>query len=165
MSMIVLGLLVLLAAVGLTLDVAWQNTSFIRVDALGQAFVVSPGWTFIIGAAAGLVGAVGLLMLLSGLVRARRRRQAMRESLGSTEELRAELDRLAIELEAEKGARAEAEGGRRVVDLTQAEVGAESDRAMGRGTERSANRSAAVEQSLQEAGPAPHGVVGRMRTR
>ena len=47
--MAVLGLLLLLSAVGLSLDVVFQNTSSISVDTLGQTFTLSSGWLFVAG--------------------------------------------------------------------------------------------------------------------
>lgn len=41
--MAILGLLLLLAAGGLAVDVVVQNTSSISVDAVGQTFSLSPG--------------------------------------------------------------------------------------------------------------------------
>jgi hypothetical protein len=162
--MVVLGLLAFLAAVGLAFDVAWQNTASIRVDALGQAFTVSPGWTFAIGAMTGVFGLIGGLLFLSGLARAHRRRLAVKASHGAAEELQAERDRLAAALEAERAARARAEGGRRVdltkeeaVDLTKEEAGADQPR-----------RPVSPEPSLvsgDEAEAAPRGLASRARLR
>ena len=103
--MAVLGLLLLLSAAGLSLDVAFQNTSSISVDALGQTFTLSPGWVFVAGVISGAVGLLGVTMLMGGMARARRRRVALAESRGSSEVLQADRDRLAAELDHERAGR------------------------------------------------------------
>jgi len=103
--MAVLGLLLLLSAVGLGLDVAFQNTSSISVDALGQTFVVSSGWLFVAGVITGAAGLLGLRLLLGGMARARRRRVALAESRSTSQELQTDRDRLAAELDHERAGR------------------------------------------------------------
>jgi hypothetical protein len=103
--MAVLGLLLLLSAVGLSLDVVFQNTSSISVDALGQTFTLSAGWLFVAGVITGAVGLFGVKLLLGGMARARRRRVALAESRGTSEELQADRDRLAAELDHERAGR------------------------------------------------------------
>jgi hypothetical protein len=103
--MAVLGLLLLLSAVGLSLDVVFQNTSSINVDALGQTFTLSSGWLFVAGVITGAVGLLGVTLLLGGMARARRRRVALAESRGSSQELQADRDRLAAELDHERAGR------------------------------------------------------------
>jgi hypothetical protein len=110
--MAVLGILVLLAAVGVSLDVLWENTTAMDIDALGRTFSLSPGWLFVIGVAVGVVGLLGLVMFLGGLGRARQRRLAVKESHGEAAELAGERDRLAKELEKERLARVQAEESR-----------------------------------------------------
>jgi hypothetical protein len=75
--MILLGLMLILAAGGLTLDVVIQNTASINVDALGQTFILSPGWLFVAGVIAGAVALLGVTMILGSVARARRRRNAL----------------------------------------------------------------------------------------
>jgi hypothetical protein len=103
--MAVLGLLLLLSAVGLSLDVIFENTASLNVDALGQTFSLSSGWVFVAGVITGAVGLLGMSLLFGGMAKARRRRLALAESRGTSKELLAERDRLAAELEAERAAR------------------------------------------------------------
>jgi hypothetical protein len=104
--MAVLGLLLLLGATGLTLDVVFQNTSSINVDALGQTFTLSTGWLFVAAVATGAVGLLGVTMLLGGMARARRRRAILAESRGSAQDLQTDRDRLVEQLEQERAERA-----------------------------------------------------------
>jgi cytoskeletal protein RodZ len=101
--MAVLGLLLLVSAVGLSLDIAIQNSSSISVDALGQTFTLSSGWLFMAGVITGAVGLLGLTLLFGGMARARRRRVALSESRDTSQELQADRDRLAAELAHERG--------------------------------------------------------------
>ena len=103
--MAVLGLLLLLSAVGLSLDVAFQNTSSISVDALGQTFTLSPGWVFVAGVITGAVGLLGVTLLMGGMARARRRRVTLAESRGTSQELQVDRNRLAAELDHERAGR------------------------------------------------------------
>src|ERR1700682_1833005 len=103
--MAVLGLLLLVSAVGLSLDVVFQNTSSISVDALGQTFTLSPGWLFVAGVITGAVGLLGGTLLMGGMARARRRRRALAESRGTSQVLQADRDRLAAELDHERAGR------------------------------------------------------------
>jgi len=93
--MAVLGLLLLLSAAGLTLDVVFQNTSAINVDALGQTVTLSPGWLFVAGVVIGAVALLAVMLVLAGMARARRRRRALAESRNTAQGLQAERDRLA----------------------------------------------------------------------
>jgi hypothetical protein len=103
--MAVVGLLLLLSAVGLSLDVVLQNTSSLGVDALGQTFTLSSGWLFVAGVITGAVGLLGVRLLFGGMARARRRRVALAESRGTSDELQADRDRLAAELDHERAGR------------------------------------------------------------
>jgi hypothetical protein len=135
--MAVLGLLLLLAATGLTLDVVFQNTSSINVDAVGQTFTLSPGWLFVAAVITGAVGLLGATMILGGMTRGRRRRLALAESRGTSQELQTDRDRLAAELDRERAGRtstpsapspqdaAAAQDDGRTVDLTSQERGAD----------------------------------------
>ena len=98
----ILGLLLVLAAAGLAVDVVAMNTAPINVDAVGTSLSLSPGWLFVAGIAAGVVAVAGLGLATVGLKRMRRRRTEMVESRRSVEDLRAERDRLAVELERER---------------------------------------------------------------
>jgi hypothetical protein len=109
----ILGLLLLLAAGGLAVDMVVQNTSSISVDAVGQTFSLSPGWLFVAGVAAGAIALLGLSMLVGGVTRARRRRSTLRNTRSSVQELQDERDRLAVELERERAGRTTATVGAR----------------------------------------------------
>lgn len=110
--MAILGLLLLLSAAGLAVDVVLQNTSSISVDAVGLNFSLSAGWLFVAGVATGVIGLLGASMIVAGTARARRRRSAVAESRSSLEGLQAERDRLAVQLERERAERTSA-----VIDL------------------------------------------------
>lgn len=103
--MAILGLLLLLSAAGLAVNVVVQNTSSISVDAVGEAFSLSPGWLFVAGVATGVIAMLGVSMLVAGMARARRRRSALVNSRSSVQDLQAERDRLAVELERERATR------------------------------------------------------------
>ncbi|HLI57896.1 MAG TPA: hypothetical protein VKY26_12800 [Actinomycetota bacterium] len=100
--MAVLGLFLLLAAAGLSLDVVFQNTSSISVDALGQTVTLSSGWLFVAGVATGAIGLIGVGMVMGGLARARSRRAALAESSSTMQDLRTDRDRLAAQLDHER---------------------------------------------------------------
>ena len=100
--MAVLGLLLLLAAAGLTLDVVFQNTSSISVDAVGQTLTLSSGWLFVAGVATGATALIAVSMLMGGLARARSRRAALAESSSTMQGLEADRDRLAEQLDRER---------------------------------------------------------------
>jgi hypothetical protein len=103
--MAILGLLLLLSAAGLAVEIVVQNTSSISVDAVGETFSLSPGWLFVAGMAAGVIAMLGVSMLVAGMARARRRRSALVNSRSSVQGLEAERDRLAGELERERAGR------------------------------------------------------------
>lgn len=111
--MAILGLLLLLAVAGLAVNVVWQNDLSISVDALGESFLISPGWLFVAGLAAGAIAALGLSLLLAGLTRTRRRRAALADTRNDRESLQAERDRLAVELQRERAARTSTPAGSR----------------------------------------------------
>jgi hypothetical protein len=102
---VILGLLLLLSAAGLAVDAVVQNTLPVSVDAVGQTFSLSPGWLFVAGMAAGVIAVLGVSLLVTGTARARRRRSALVNTRSSVQELQAERDRLAVELERERAAR------------------------------------------------------------
>jgi len=100
--MMVLGLFLLLAAAGLTLDVVFQNTSSMSVDAVGQTLTLNSGLLFVAGVAAGAIGLIGVSMLLGGMGRARRRWAARAESTRAMHGLLADRDRLTEQLDQER---------------------------------------------------------------
>jgi hypothetical protein len=101
----ILGLLLLLAAGGLAVDVVLQNASSISVDAVGATFSISPGWLFVAGLATGAIAMLGVSLIVAGMARARRRRSSLVNSRSSVQDLQAERDRLAVQLERERAAR------------------------------------------------------------
>ena len=103
--MAILGLLLLLAAGGLAVDVVLQNTSSTSVEAAGATFSMSLGWLFVAGLATGVIAILGVRMLVAGVARARRRRSDFVNSRSSVQDLQAERDRLAVQLERERAAR------------------------------------------------------------
>jgi cytoskeletal protein RodZ len=112
--MAILGLLLLLAAAGLTLDVVFQNTTSINVDAVGQTFTLSTGWLFVAAVITGAVGLLGVTMLVGGMARARRRRVALADSRGTSQNLQTDRDRLAAELDRERAGRTSAPSQQRI---------------------------------------------------
>ena len=100
--MVVLGLLLLAASVGLAADVVSENTATFHVFALGHSYAVTPGWLFVIGCATAIIGLTGLVFLLRGIAGAHRRRASLNASRGAAEGLKAERDRLAAALDAER---------------------------------------------------------------
>ena len=106
--MAILGLLLLLAAAGLAVDIVVQNTPSISVEAVGATFSMSPGWLFVAGVATGVIGLLGLSLLVAGGTRARRRRAVLAESRTNLQDLQAERDRLAVELERQRSGRTSA---------------------------------------------------------
>lgn len=106
--MTAIGLVVLLVAAGLTLDVIVENTKHLSPDpsVVGQTLSgVNIGGFFLAGVVVGVVGLLGLTLLLAGLKRTRSRakeRKELRRESDSTGSLVAERDRLAAELDAER---------------------------------------------------------------
>jgi hypothetical protein len=100
--MVLLGFLLLAASAGLAVDFVNENATSSQVVALGHTYTVTPGWLFVIGGATAIVGLLGVAMMLRGMAVARRRRATLNESLGAAEGLKAERDRLAAALDAER---------------------------------------------------------------
>jgi hypothetical protein len=105
------GCLVLAASVGLAVDVVTENGTSMQILAFGHTYAMSPGSLFVIGCATGVLGLLGFAFMIRGMAAARTRRTVLRESLGATESLKAERDRLAAALDAERIAHGTAEGG------------------------------------------------------
>jgi hypothetical protein len=98
----VLGVLLIAASVGLAFDLVIENSGSIDVVVFGHSHAVSPGWLFVTGCAAAAVALLGLAMVTRGMSRARRRRSDLTESIRVAEGLKAERDRLAAVLDAER---------------------------------------------------------------
>ena len=101
--MVLVGLLLIAAAAGFTIDVFAQNTSSVDVDVLGRTFAVNPGWLVVAGAVAVAILLVGARLVVAGVARSRGRRAALRTAQRATRE----RDQLAQQLAVE---RAEREG-------------------------------------------------------
>jgi hypothetical protein len=97
----ILGLLLVAAAAGFTIDVFVQNATSMDVDVLGRTFVVTPGWLVIAGIGALVVFIVGARLVFIGVARARRRRTALRMGRNAAQE----RDRLAQQLAVERADR------------------------------------------------------------
>lgn len=109
----ILGLLLLLSAAGLAVHMVMENTSSISVDAVGETFSLTSGWLFVAGVATGVIAMLGVSLIVAGMARARRRRGALVDSRSSAQDLQAERDRLAEELERERAGRSGASVGSR----------------------------------------------------
>src|SRR4051794_25801617 len=115
--MTALGLAIMIVAGAVTLDVILENTRNTDASVVGQTISnVDLGGFFTAGVLVGIAGMIGLMLLLAGLARARRRRLERKELTRSyegtaahAETLQEERDRLAAELEQERSARSRAE--------------------------------------------------------
>ncbi len=112
--MFVIGLILLLAAAGVAADLIVQNAKTLDVSFFNATVSnASVSAAVIAGLVLAAVGALGLLFMISGGARARRRRVAHREQLATREQesaqAGAERDQLAAELEKEQHARRRAE--------------------------------------------------------
>jgi uncharacterized membrane protein YedE/YeeE len=122
--MLALGLILLIVAGGISVDIVLKNAASMDVSAFGQTISTTPGGLFVAGVVAGMVGVLGALMLTGGLARAGQRRAASRDleaTHGSTAQLKAERDRLAAEVQGHRARQAE------TIDLTDRPQGAATD--------------------------------------
>jgi hypothetical protein len=99
--MVLIGLVLVAAAVGFTVDVFVQNTASIDVDVLGRTFVMSPGWLVVAGLVAVVTLLIGARLVVGGLARSRRRRTELRTARAAARE----RDSLAQQLEVERAER------------------------------------------------------------
>ena len=99
--MVFVGLLLIAAAAGFTIDVFVQNTQAIDVDAFGRTFAVDPGWLVVAGAVAIAALLVGTRLVVAGIARAHSRRVTLRAARHATEE----RDQLAQQLAVERNER------------------------------------------------------------
>ena len=107
--MVVLGLLLLLAAGGLTAAVVTANTDAVTVTAFEQsASGLTLGGLFLAGVVTGAIAILGLTMMLAGLSRRRARRvgikREMRDARDERETLAEENARLRDELASSRSA-------------------------------------------------------------
>jgi hypothetical protein len=103
---VLVGLLLIAAAAGFTIDVFAQNTAPVDVDVLGRTFAVDPGWVVVAGAVAIAALFVGTQLVATGVARARGRRAALRAAQHATEE----RDQLAQQLAVERAERTRGQG-------------------------------------------------------
>lgn len=115
--MVILGVVLLVAAVVVLVDMALTTNGTLDVHVLGWHMgTMGPGRALVLGAAVGAVLSLGVVSILGGQARAlRKRRERNRALKGTTAENR----RLAAELEAQKARAHEAEATR--ADETAAE--------------------------------------------
>jgi len=107
----------MLVAGAVTLDVILENTNNTDASVVGQTVSnVDLGGFFTAGVLVGIAAMIGLMLLLAGLARARRRRLERKEltrsyegTAAQAETLQDERDRLSAELEQERAARMRAE--------------------------------------------------------
>jgi hypothetical protein len=99
--MVLVGVLLIAVAAGFTIDVFAENTADIDVDVLGRTFAVTPGWLVVAGIVALGAALVGARLVGVGVVRARRRRAALRSATAAAQE----RDELAEQLAAERAER------------------------------------------------------------
>ena len=99
--MVVIGVVLMAAAIGFSIDVFVQNTTDIDIDVFGRTFVVAPGWLVVAGIVAVVAFLVGVRLVAAGVTRARGRRRALRAAVGATQE----RDRLAEQLVVERAER------------------------------------------------------------
>jgi hypothetical protein len=98
---VLVGLLLIAAAAGFTIDVFVQNTASVDVDVLGRTFAVDPGWLVVAGAVAVAVLLIGARLVVAGVARALGRRSALRNAQRATRE----RDQLAQQLAVERAER------------------------------------------------------------
>jgi hypothetical protein len=91
------GLLLIAAAAGFTIDVFAQNTQTIDVDVLGRTFAVEPGWLVVAGAVAIAALLVGTRLVVAGITRSHTRRAALRAAQHATQERDQLVQQLAVE--------------------------------------------------------------------
>jgi len=95
---LLLGVVLVAAAIGVTVDIFVQNTEQFDLDAFGRTFAVTPGWLVVTGIAVVVVFLIGARLIALGVARARRRRRALRTGLAASQE----RDRLAQQLADER---------------------------------------------------------------
>jgi cytoskeletal protein RodZ len=112
--MTAIGLAIMIVAGIVTVDVVLENTRNTEASVVGQTIAnVDLGGFFTAGVLVGVALMLGLMLLLAGLRRARRKRLERKEltrsyegTAAQAESLQEERDRLAAELESERRARA-----------------------------------------------------------
>jgi uncharacterized membrane protein YciS (DUF1049 family) len=92
----IIGLLLLVAAVVVGIDIAAMNDQQVDLEAFNQVWTSSPAIAFVVGVVTALVGVLGLWLMFTGLrrsrVRGRERRAEMAERDRLADERRRELE-------------------------------------------------------------------------
>jgi hypothetical protein len=78
--MAIIGFVLLAAAAVFGVEIVAMNDVTIDVDAFNQVYETSIALVFIAGVVAGLVGALGIMLIRDGLARSRRRRLEAKEA-------------------------------------------------------------------------------------
>jgi hypothetical protein len=107
--MLIIGLLLLAAALAVGIDFAKLNNYSTDVEAFGQVWTSSPSVVFVAGAVTALVGAIGVALVVDGWGRTRVRRRTRKNE-------RAETTRLGDERRQQLEHQSELAGGRAAVD-------------------------------------------------
>ena len=100
-NMIFVGVLLIAAAAGFTIDVFVENSAHVDVDLLGRTFVVNAGWLVVAGVVATTMLIVGARLIVVGMARSSRRRAALRTAQSALRD----RDRLELQLAAERAER------------------------------------------------------------
>jgi hypothetical protein len=103
--LLIIGLLLVAAAITVGIDVAALNNYSVDVEAFGQVWTSSPAMVFVAGAVTALVGAIGVALVVDGSRRMR-----------ATRSKRSERERLADERQRQLEHQSELAGGRPTVD-------------------------------------------------
>ena len=100
--MLLLGVVLLALAVALATGIVSSNTAPVDAEAFGTSLSgVSVGELFLIGAATGAAALLGLVLLLGGLARSRRRRRDRKQEVRAVRDERETLAEQNQRLEAE----------------------------------------------------------------
>jgi hypothetical protein len=111
--MIILGLLLILGAAGLSLAVIWANDGAFTapagvIELFGNQMNVTAGQSFLAGTAAGSLTLLGLVMVVSGLGRGARRQSAgrrqVRDHRQEMQDLQRKHDARSLDLAAQRDA-------------------------------------------------------------
>jgi uncharacterized membrane protein len=104
--MVILGVLLIVVAVIVLVDMGVASNGTTDIHVLGWHLgTMGPGRVLLIGAAIGVVLTLGLVLVLSGQLRSRRKRRSRDKTIAGT---RAENKRLAAQLEEQEARAAEA---------------------------------------------------------
>lgn len=88
--MLIIGVVLLVAAVVVGIDVAAQNQVQVDVEAFNHVWTSSPSAAFIAGVVTAIVGVLGVFLMLDGGARSRRKRREGRAVVSERDHLAAE---------------------------------------------------------------------------